>query len=338
MNGLLQDSRGLRERVMYEDIPSGNQWLLPILNAMKGNRVVKLEYQDYFDAEPREVLLEPYCVRVFRQRWYVIGIMENQPEGEEPSELTNQGQIRRYALDRILHLVATEETFKMPRQFSVESYFADAFGIIVEPEEYQVERIRLKVSDVNHRRQYLRSLPLHHSQRELERHSDYSVFEVRVAPTYDFVQQILAMGGEVEVLSPDYVRAEIVADLREICLHAVGILVVDDFEKFLQLGANLRDLVVGVGVEQDFLEQVVVLVEHALGNTHVALEGCSRCVLMLHDGGKDEGRDEGNRQRVGHRAVVLLEGVLVDVQAQLMMMAFSSESCCRLAKVGPNIG
>ena len=215
VNGLLQDSRGLRERVMYEDIPSGNQWLLPILNAMKGNHVIRLEYQDYFDAESREVLLEPYCVRVFRQRWYVIGIMENEPEGEEPSELTNQGQIRRYALDRIQHLEATEEAFKMPRQFSVESYFADAFGIIVEPEEYRVERIRLKVSDVNHRRQYLRSLPLHHSQRELERHSDYSVFEVRVAPTYDFVQQILAMGGEVEVLSPDYVRAEIKRRIKE---------------------------------------------------------------------------------------------------------------------------
>ena len=215
VNGLLQDSRGLRKRVMYEDIPSGNQWLLPILNAMKGNHVIKLEYQDYFDAEPREILLEPYCVRVFRQRWYVIGIMENEPEGEEPSELTNQGLIRRYALDRIQHLEATEETFKMPRQFSVESYFADAFGIIVEPEEYQVERIRLKVSDVNHRRQYLRSLPLHYSQREVEKYIDYSVFEVRVAPTYDFVQQILSMGGEVEVLSPDYVRAEIKRRITE---------------------------------------------------------------------------------------------------------------------------
>jgi hypothetical protein len=49
VNGLLQDSRGLRERVMYEDIPSGNSWLLPILNAMKGNHVVRLAYQDYYD-------------------------------------------------------------------------------------------------------------------------------------------------------------------------------------------------------------------------------------------------------------------------------------------------
>ena len=209
VNGLLQDSRGLRERVIYEEIPSGNRWLLPILDAMKGNYVIKLYYQDYFDSEPREVMLEPYCVRVFRQRWYVVGVMRNRPEGEEPSELTNQGKIRRYALDRIQHLEATDETFSIPRQFSVESYFAGAFGIIVEKEEYNVERIRIKVTDVNHRRQYLRSLPLHDSQREVEKHGDYSIFEVRVMPTYDFVQQILSMGGEVEVLSPDYVRKEV---------------------------------------------------------------------------------------------------------------------------------
>ena len=215
VNGLLQDNRGLRERVMFEDIPSGNDYLLEVLKAMRENRVLAMTYQDYFDKEPREILLEPYCVRVFRRRWYVVGMMENEPKGEEPTELTNQGRIRRYALDRIVTLEQTDATFKMPQDFSVDDYFADAYGIIVEPEEYDVERIRLKVSDVNHRRKYLRSLPLHHSQRELERHSDYSVFEVRVAPTYDFVQQILAMGGEVEVLSPDYVREEIKRRIKE---------------------------------------------------------------------------------------------------------------------------
>ena len=216
VNGLLQDSRGLRERVMYEDIPSGNDYLLTVLEAMKENRVLTMTYQDYFDEEPREIMLEPYCVRVFRQRWYVIGVMENEPESEEPSELTNQGGIRRYALDRVQQLDITKQTFKMPLRFSVDSYFTDAFGIIVEPEEYDVETIRLKVYDVNHRREYLRSLPLHPSQREVEKHEDYSIFEVRVMPTYDFIQELLSMGGEVEVVSPAYVREEMKRRIEEL--------------------------------------------------------------------------------------------------------------------------
>lgn len=209
VNGLLQDSRGLRERVMYEDIPSGNDYLLEVLKAMRENHVLAMTYQDYFDKEPRDILLEPYCVRVFRQRWYVVGVMENEPKGEEPTELTNQGHIRRYALDRVVKLESTDVTFKMPRDFSVSDYFADAFGIIVEPEEYDVETIRMKVYDINHRREYLRSLPLHESQKEVERHKDYSVFELRIAPTYDFIKEILSMGGEVEVISPTYVRQEV---------------------------------------------------------------------------------------------------------------------------------
>ena len=209
VNGLLQDSRGLRERVMYEDIPSGNDYLLEVLKAMRENHVLAMTYQDYFDKEPRDILLEPYCVRVFRQRWYVVGVMENEPKGEEPTELTNQGHIRRYALDRVVKLESTDVTFKMPRDFSVSDYFADAFGIIVEPEEYDIETIRMKVYDINHRREYLRSLPLHESQKEVEQHKDYSVFELRVAPTYDFIKEILSMGGEVEIISPEYVRQEV---------------------------------------------------------------------------------------------------------------------------------
>jgi hypothetical protein len=209
VNGLLQDSRGLRERVMFEDIPSGNDYLLEVLNAMRENHVLAMTYQDYFDKEPRDILLEPYCVRVFRQRWYVVGVTENEPKEDEPTELTNQGRIRRYALDRVVTLGQTDATFKMPRDFSVDDYFADAFGIIVEPEEYDVEVIKLKVYDINHRREYLRSLPLHSSQREVDRLKDYSIFELKVAPTYDFIKELLSMGGEVEVISPEYVRQEV---------------------------------------------------------------------------------------------------------------------------------
>lgn len=223
VNGLLQDSRGLRERVMYEDIPSGNDYLLTVLQAMKENRVLAMTYQDYFDQEPREVLLEPYCVRVFRQRWYVVGVrsgianpLQQEPGGEEPSELTNQGHIRRYALDRVQHVEITEYAFKLPRHFSVDSYFADSFGIIVEPEEYDVETIRLKVYDINHRREYLRSLPLHPSQREVEKNAKYSIFEVRVMPTYDFIKELLSMGNEVEVVSPAYVREEMKRRIQEL--------------------------------------------------------------------------------------------------------------------------
>lgn len=208
VNTLLQDCQGLTERVVYEEIPSGNRYLLQVLEAMRENRVLRIWFQDFFDPEPREVLLQPWLVRVFKRRWYVIGPTEKKSDGEETPSQTVQNSLHRYPLDRIERIETTERAFKMPVDFSAEAYFREAFGIIVDKEDYDVENIRLKVYDTNHRREYLRSLPLHWTQQETEQHDHYSVFEMRVAPTYDFIQELLSMGSEVEVLSPDYVRQE----------------------------------------------------------------------------------------------------------------------------------
>ena len=113
-----------------------------------------------------------------------------------------------YALDRIQRLELADKTFTFPETFDAEAYFRDSYGIMVPPEELDVETIRIKVSDKNNKRKYLRLLPLHHSQEKTEKHSDYSVFTYRLYPTYDFFQEILSHGGEVEVLSPEWVRKE----------------------------------------------------------------------------------------------------------------------------------
>ena len=88
----------------------------------------------------------------------------------------------------------------------------------------------------------------------------------------------------------------IVADFRKISLHTGSVLVVDNLQKFLQLGANLCHLIVGVWVEEDFLQKIIVLVEHTFGYSHVAFKGCSGCVLMLHYGSEHESGDEGDTQ------------------------------------------
>ena len=215
VNTLLQDSRELADRVIYEDIPSGNCYLLQMLEAMRGNHVLRFWYRDFFDAESREILLQPWLVRVFKRRWYVVGAMENSSEDEESVGTTARRDIHRYALDRIDRIETTEKTFRMPPEFSAAEYFSESFGIIVDKEDYNVETIRLKVYNTNHRREYLRSLPLHHTQQEIEKHGQYSVFEMKLAPTYDFLQELLSMGDEVEVLSPDYVREEMKWRVRE---------------------------------------------------------------------------------------------------------------------------
>ena len=55
---------------------------------------------------------------------------------------------------------------------------------------------------------YFRSLPLHRSQEEVETHKGYSIFSYFLTTDYDFKQDVLSFGSEVEVLEPESLRKE----------------------------------------------------------------------------------------------------------------------------------
>ena len=126
-------------------------------------------------------------------------------------------------------------------------------------------------------------------------------------------------GCKTSLLIPFDVAAHVISDFGEVVLHAFGIASVDDFKQFLELGSYLADLVVGVGVEENLLEQIVVFIKNALCNLHVTFESGAGCILMFHDSREDECRDERYAERIGHGAVVLVEGVLVDVKPESLV-------------------
>ena len=126
-------------------------------------------------------------------------------------------------------------------------------------------------------------------------------------------------------------------NLRQIPFHPLGVLVLDDGEQVLQLRADVGHLGRGAGIEQDFLQQVVVFAEQAAGNVHVFLERGARRLLMLHDGGEDEGGHERDAERIGHRLVMLLEGVFEDVQLQRLVEVLE-EDAAQVVALGDDDG
>lgn len=186
---------------MFEEIPSGQRFLTPIIEAMRDEVTISLTYQGFHDAEPYTVEVLPYCVKVFKQRWYLLGYRQ-----DKKSE-------RIYALDRIQDLKATKTPFKLPKDFDADRYFADFYGVYTDPLDGP-EEVKIKVSAWQ--AQYLRSLPLHHSQKEIEilpdstpdKKDGYSIFEYLIVPTEDFLQELRTHGHQLEVLEPEWVRKE----------------------------------------------------------------------------------------------------------------------------------
>ena len=200
----LLDNKSLSNRILLESIPSGQTFLEAVMKAMKQGKVLEITYKSYWREHESTFRVAPYCVKLFRQRWYLVG------------NSVNEGKIRIYSLDRFLEAKLTDEPFEYPKDFSPEVYFEGCFGIIRE-ESCPLETVKLKVSP--NQANYLRSLPLHHTQKELVQTADYSIFSVEVRPTFDFRQELLWNGDALEVLEPLWLRKEMAAIIKQMGNH-----------------------------------------------------------------------------------------------------------------------
>ncbi|MBQ8778617.1 MAG: WYL domain-containing protein [Alistipes sp.] len=162
MNNILHESQELKNRILLDNVPSGQQHLTTIVDAMRESVALTMTYHSFHREEPSTFEVEPYCVKLFEQRWYMLGKSEGYDE------------LRLYALDRIKALEPTERKFKLPKKFDAAKFFEDYYGIIIGDEEFDVCPVALKVDSWQSK--YLRTLPLHHSQVEVERNEEFSIF------------------------------------------------------------------------------------------------------------------------------------------------------------------
>ena len=201
VSNYLLECKSIKDRILLEDIPSGREYLDAILDAMKKNRFIHITHYNYWREDTREHYLMPLCVKLFRQRWYMVG--RTWPAGKDIL----------YSLDRIRDFRLSSHSFEFPEGFSPEEYFDGCFGIIPD-KNCEVEDVLLKVSAGQ--ANYLRDLPMMQgdNQKEVERNDEYSIFKLRVRPTYDFQQELLWNREELEVLKPLWLRKEIAGAVK----------------------------------------------------------------------------------------------------------------------------
>ena len=201
VSNLLLSNRQLKDRILLETIPAGRAHLPVILESMKKGITLYITYRSFWRDESNSFDVEPYCVKLFKQRWYMV------------ARSPYYDKVMIYALDRIEELSPLpDKPFAMPDDFSPEAYFEDSYGIIV-GDDTPVQTVRLKVQSEQAR--YLRSLPLHSSQREIQSDEDFTIFKLRLRPTFDFVQELLLHTPDIEVLEPQSLREEVARKLTE---------------------------------------------------------------------------------------------------------------------------
>lgn len=203
LNNLLNESADMRDCILFEDVPSSEKYLSAIIEAIRDRKELLITYHGFSREHPSTFEAAPYCLKQFRQRWYMVA---KTPASDDPWI---------YALDRIQYLERTDNSYMIPNDFTPEEYFRYQYGVCIEdPDCAETVEIKVDRPQVN----YFKTLPLHRSQQIKEETGDYAIFTYKLVPSYDLTQELLSKMDSIEILSPEWYRDEIRNKLTEM-LH-----------------------------------------------------------------------------------------------------------------------
>ena len=175
-----------------QNLQKNTHYLAPILEAIDSKLKIEVVYQAFYEGVKKTHLVHPYLVKEYDQRWYVYGWSE---ESEH---------FKSYALDRTKSLAKTNESFKM-KKVERDEIFSHIIGISLWPKPPEKVVLRFNAEQAK----YIDTLPLHHSQTEINRNAEAVTFEYLLIPNFELEQKILMHGETAEVLEPKSLRDKI---------------------------------------------------------------------------------------------------------------------------------
>jgi len=135
----------------------------------------------------------PHFLKESNQRWYLLG-----KDGDV---------LKSYGIDRISNITILEnERFKRDDTIDVNELFKDSYGIWQQT-DIPVEDIELSYDALDGK--FLKSLPLHHSQRILCDTEEEFRITLRLRITNDFVMELLSRSRSLTVIRPLHLRERI---------------------------------------------------------------------------------------------------------------------------------
>lgn len=174
--------------------PQGTENLSGLLHAIKNRLQIKFSYQKFLDDKLSIRTAEPYGLKEFKNRWYVL------------AKDMKEGLIKSFALDRLKNLDITKKSFEYPSNFNIEEKYRYCFGII-SPDGKDPQKIILSFDPFQGK--YIKSLPLHDTQRILVDNEKELQIELTLCITFDFVMELLSFGENMKVVKPKSLIKEI---------------------------------------------------------------------------------------------------------------------------------
>jgi len=177
----------------------GTENLHLFIHAIQNRLEVQFSHEKFWESthEKKIRTVFPLALKEARNRWYLV------------SQDPNDNKFKSFSLDRITNLEIGHEKFEYPTDFNTEEKFEHAFGIITD----RTKPVKIKLWFSHAQADYIKSLPLHHSQKVVSENENECIIELYLSPTYDFVMELLSIGKEVKILEPESLKKEIIERL-----------------------------------------------------------------------------------------------------------------------------
>jgi predicted DNA-binding transcriptional regulator YafY len=194
-------TKNIAPHVFLEDRkPMGTQHLFGLLHAIQEKLVVEFTHQKFWEEHSTQRTVYPIAVKEFRYRWYLV------------AEDQKDHRVKTFGLDRISDLQISANHFSRKDYSAVLEKFKHAFGVIASDEEKPTEVI---LSFTPFQGKYVKSLPLHHSQKVLIDNPQETRISLLIYPTHDFIMELLSFGKEVTIEEPKWLKQQVVQKHQE---------------------------------------------------------------------------------------------------------------------------
>ena len=176
----------------------GLEFIDPLFNSILYKKTVSIKYHSFKNPEPVEILFHPWHMKEYNNRWFVFG------KNDAYENLTN------LALDRIIEIKGIDKEYE-ESDIDFQEYFDDFIGVTKAGKDLEV----LKIWASPEQASYIKTKPLHSSQKRIEEDSHGYIFSIEVIPNYELEKLLLSFGEKIKVLAPIDLRERLIERLRK---------------------------------------------------------------------------------------------------------------------------
>lgn len=177
----------------------GLKFITPIFNAIVNKRVLKITYKGFKSQEAYAFYFHPQYLKQYNSRWFAFGLNEY-----------NGNPYWNLALDRIQEIAETQNEYQL-QDISWEEYFEDFIGVT---KVIDAETVKVKLRFSPSQAPYIKTKPLHITQKYLAENDSGLEITIEVIPNYELERLLLSFGETIQIIEPIDLRDKIINRLE----------------------------------------------------------------------------------------------------------------------------